>query len=115
VDNAAPPPRWRQGRLDDGIPPTLPAELVTILAADASVRIERIVSRGHASPPGFWYDQDEDELVLVVTGAAHLAIEGADVLALGPGDWVELPRHCRHRVEWTDPDRDTIWLAIFRR
>jgi cupin 2 domain-containing protein len=104
-----------RGNLSEGIPAHLPEELVTVLAAGPGVRIERIVSRGHASPPGFWYDQEEDELVLLVSGAARLQIEGGPELALGEGDWVELPRHLRHRVAWTAPDRDTVWLAVFRR
>lgn len=78
------------------------------------LRVERIVSRGHRSPDGFWYDQDEGEWVTVTEGAALLRIEGRDdPLRLGPGDHVDLPAHVRHRVEWTDPERDTVWIAVF--
>ncbi len=101
--------------LRDDIPASLPDELMTILARGDGARVERIVSRGHASPPGYWYDQDERELVMVVDGAARLAVEGADPIDMGPGDWIVLDAHVRHRVEWTDPDRDTIWLAVFLR
>jgi cupin 2 domain-containing protein len=38
-----------------------PDELFTTLLEAANVRIERIVSHGHASPEGFWYDQDQHE------------------------------------------------------
>ncbi len=78
------------------------------------LRIERIVSCGQASPPGFWYDQDEGEWVLVLRGRAGLEIEGRDgVFEMGPGDYVDLPAHCRHRVAWTAEDEPTVWLAVF--
>jgi cupin 2 domain-containing protein len=78
------------------------------------LRLERVVSLGQTSPPGFWYDQDEDEWVMLLAGAAHLAIAGESTdRQLGPGDSVMLPAHCRHRVTWTDPDRPTVWLALF--
>jgi cupin 2 domain-containing protein len=103
------------GTLLTGIPAALPEELVTILAHGDGVRVERIVSRGHASPPGFWYDQDEHEFVLLVAGAARLHIEGEPERELRPGDWLELAAHVRHRVTWTAPDRDSVWLAVFYR
>lgn len=108
------PAAVRRGSLGEAIPVALPEELVTTLCFGAAMRVERIVSRGHASPPGFWYCQDQDELVLLVAGAAHLEIEGQRELVLAPGDWVDLPRGVRHRVSQTAPDTDTIWLAVFR-
>lgn len=89
------------------------AEVVTPLVERPGARIERIVSTGQASPPGFWYDQAEDEWVLLVSGAARLELEGEGEIALAPGDHVLLPAHRRHRVAWTDPDRTTVWLAVF--
>ena len=83
----------------------------TILKA-ATVRIERIVSRGHASPPGFWYDQAEHEWVVVLAGAERLRLEGGEPTEMRPGDYVNIPAHRRHRVEWTHPDEPTVWLAI---
>jgi cupin 2 domain-containing protein len=105
--------KLRTGNLREGIPADLPEELCTPLARSASLRIERIVSRGQASPPGFWYDQSEHEYVLVVQGCARLEVEGRGELELAPGDWLELPAHTRHRVTWTEPRADTIWLAVF--
>ena len=102
------------GNLMAGIPAVLPEEFVTVLAEANHVRIERIVSRGHASPPGFWYDQDEDEFVLLVGGAARVELQGRGEVSLSLGDWIDIPRHLRHRVTWTAPDQDTIWLAVFR-
>ncbi|HIJ64154.1 MAG TPA: cupin domain-containing protein [Rhodospirillaceae bacterium] len=88
-------------------------EAVAILAMAGGVRIERIVSTGQASPTGFWYDQAEAEWVLVVSGSAELLFEGDDhAMRLGPGDYLLIPPHRRHRVEWTDPERPTVWLAV---
>lgn len=95
------------------IPENLDQEWIEELVRDRSVRIERIVSRGQSSPPDFWYDQEEDEWFMVVTGKARLKIEGQSELLLGPGDTLHLRAHIRHRVEWTDPQQDTIWLAVF--
>lgn len=92
------------------------AEIIDLLASGRGVRIERIVSRGQASPPGFWYDQDEAEFVIVVGGAARLRFaDETTARDLAPGDWVDIPPHRRHRVDWTDPERDTVWLAVFYR
>ncbi len=90
----------------------LPSELTQTLAAGPGVRVERIVSHGHASPPGFWYDQDEAEWVVVVRGAARLRFEDGSV-ELRAGDHVTIPARRRHRVEWTTPDEPTVWLAVF--
>lgn len=79
-----------------------------------SLRVERIVSHGHASPPGFWYDQKEREWVMLLSGRARLRFEGdGATIDLKPGDWVNIPAHAKHRVEWTQPGADSIWLAIF--
>ena len=84
-----------------------------LLKADG-VRVERIVSYGQSSPPGFWYDQKEAEWVLVLRGRARLTIEGeGQDRELGSGDSLFLPAHCRHRVAWTQPDEPTVWLTIF--
>jgi cupin 2 domain-containing protein len=95
------------------LPPHLPDELCTTLLESADVRIERIVSQGHASPPGFWYDQDRPEWVIVLKGAARLRLEGEQAaVEMRPGDVVDIPAHKKHRVEWTTPDEPTVWLAV---
>ena len=97
-----------------GIPADLPQELMETLAGAGRMRIERIVSRGHASPPGFWYDQDEHEWVALLKGSAALRFENGDrLLELAEGDFVNIPAHERHRVEWTAADVETVWLAVF--
>jgi cupin 2 domain-containing protein len=94
------------------LPPNLPDKLFTTLLEADHLRIERIVSHGHASPEGFWYDQNQHEWVLVLQGAARLSIEG-ESSELKPGDHINIPTHQKHRVEWTTPDAATIWLAVF--
>lgn len=95
------------------IPRQLPHELTDRLLATEHLTLARIVSRGHRTPPGEWYDQDRDEWVLLVEGSALLRIDGApDPIALQPGDHLLLRAHLRHRVEWTPPDRDTVWIAL---
>lgn len=94
------------------LPAHLPDELVQTLLSTGHLRIERIVSQGHASPPEFWYDQAEHEWVLLMQGAARLRFDD-EVVELKPGDFLNIPVHRRHRVEWTAPDQQTIWLAIY--
>jgi cupin 2 domain-containing protein len=96
------------------LPSRLPDELVTILLEAANIRIKRIVSQGHAFPEGFWYDQSEAEWVVVLKGAARLRFEGDEhPIEMKAGDFVNIPAHPPHRVEWTTPDVPTIWLAVF--
>jgi len=102
------------GSLYGQIPAALPAELVQNLAGGNGMRIERIVSRGHCSPPGFWYDQPDDEWVVLIKGEARLRFEaGERVVHLREGDYVHIAAHERHRVDWTAESADTIWLAVF--
>ena len=100
------------GDLLHDLPDDLPEELVETLAESGSVRIERIVSTGHASPEGFWYDQPDREFVLVVRGRARLEFDDGESLDLEAGGWADIPAHRRHRVAWTSPDEPTVWLAI---
>jgi cupin 2 domain-containing protein len=87
-------------------------ELIECVLSAPSLRIERIVSWGNVSPEGFWYDQDTNEWVVLLSGAARLAIEGSEAIDMRTGDYINIPARKRHRVEWTDPDRPSIWLAI---
>ena len=95
------------------IPSELPDELVQDLVRSNHVRIERIVSHGHCSASGLWYDQQWDEWVLLIKGKALIEFEGKTESAeLGPGDHVFIPAHLKHRVSWTAENTDTIWLAV---
>jgi len=98
------------------IPDAGAGEITEAVVAAPGIRIERIVSLGQASPPGFWYDQAEAEWVLLLAGAARLRFaDEPDARLIGPGDWVEIAPHRRHRVDWTDPAQPTVWLAVFYR
>ena len=98
--------------LDDP-PACLLEELAETLAENSQVRIERIVSCGHASPPGFWYDQPQAEWVIVLAGSAAIAFDGeASPRTLKSGDHLHIPAHTRHRVVSTDPGEPTVWLAV---
>jgi cupin 2 domain-containing protein len=83
-----------------------------ILESD-SLRIERIISTGQATPSGKWYDQEWDEWVILLSGSAGIFFEGDDEISeLNPGDFLNIPAHKRHRVEWTDHNETTFWLAV---
>jgi len=94
-----------------GLPDNAPEELLQTLHAQGDVRIERILSLGHTSPPDFWYDQDTAEWVLLLRGAARLRFED-ELLEMTAGSYVFIPAHRRHRVDWTHPTEPTIWLAL---
>lgn len=93
-------------------PPEDGSEYFEDLLCRPGVRLERIVSWGQASPEGFWYEQEEDEWVMLVKGEASLRLEDPDeVMVLRPGDHVMIPARRRHRVEFTATP--TVWLALW--
>ncbi len=96
------------------LPTDLPEELVEVLAENKHVCIERIISMGHASPDGIWYDPVEAEWVVVLKGEAKLLFDGdEEPIHMRPGDFVNIPAQLKHRVEWTTPAEPTVWLAVF--
>jgi cupin 2 domain-containing protein len=98
------------------LPIDLPKELVEVLAESRHVRIERIVSTGHASPEGFSYDQDEAEWVVVLKGEAKVLFEDdPQPIHMRPGDHLTIPPHKKHRVAGTAANEPTVWLAVFYR
>lgn len=98
--------------LFDQIPKSADQELFTTLLAADKIRIERIVSFGQTSPDGFWHDQAENEWVLLIEGSAQIRIDGHVVDLVG-GDSLNIPAGTRHRVEKTDENGRTVWLAVF--
>ena len=95
----------------DDLPQHLPKEVVQTLIRDADVRIERIISHGHASAPDFWYDQPQAEWVIVLKGAARLQFDDR-MVEMKVGDFVNIPAFKKHRVDWTTPDEPTVWLGV---
>lgn len=95
------------------LPNELSNEVFTDLVTSHSVRIERIVSSGQSSPESGWYDQDENEWVLVLEGFGTIAFEDGSEKTLCKGDYLTIPAHQKHKVSKTDPDNLTIWLAVF--
>ena len=100
------------GNLFTDLPTGLPEELIETLCENRNVRIERIISNGHTSPPGFWYDQPQHEWVVLLKGAARIGFED-QTFDLHPGDFINIPAHKKHRIEWTTPNEPTVWLAVF--
>ena len=96
----------------DEIPANLHKEVIESLVQSENVRIERIISKGHTSPDTGWYDQDRNEWVIVLKGAAVLSFSDESSVSLKAGDHINIPAHEKHRVTWTAPDTETIWLAI---
>jgi len=94
------------------LPSSLPKELVNPLLEMPGFRIERIVSYGHSSPEGFWYDQDTDEWVVIISGAARLQFHGEEPIEMKAGSFINIAAHQKHRIVWTDPNQPTIWLAV---
>ncbi len=102
------------GNILSSLPDAVAAEVTDALVSKDRIRIERIVSRGQASPDGWWYDQEENEWVMVLQGSARLLFDGPyETVVMRTGDWISIPAHRRHRVEWTEPGTQTVWLAVF--
>lgn len=97
----------------DSLPKELGLEVFEDIVRSSTVRIERIISKGHSSPDTEWYDQDENEWVMVIKGKASLEFSDGSKCDLSAGDYVNIPAHVKHKVAWTDPDETTVWLAVF--
>ncbi|MBN2809372.1 MAG: cupin domain-containing protein [Deltaproteobacteria bacterium] len=103
-----------RGSLGKNIPAPMAKEFFETICRHEHVRIERIVSWGQASPEGFWFDQADNEFVLLIEGRAALKFENeAETVVLEAGDYLDIKAHVRHRVEWTAAEGATIWLAVF--
>ena len=100
----------RVDNLFANLPELYESEQSLSLFEKPSIKIERIVSESYSSPAGFWYDQDEDEWVVVLRGKATLEFEEGQLVHMQEGDYVTISRHVKHRVQRTDPK--TIWLAV---
>lgn len=103
------------GNIFQRLPSNLAEEAFDEIVRSPGARIERIVSQGHVSPDTGWYDQHENEWVMLLRGAAVLEFEDGSSRRLAVGDYLNIPARCRHKVSWTSPDEVTVWLAVFYR
>ena len=97
----------------ESIPEKFDKEVFEDLLKKDGVRIERILSQGQTSPENGWYDQDEHEWVMVLQGAGIITFEDGSEVKMEKGDFLNIPKHHKHKVSWTDPDQVTVWLAVF--
>ena len=96
------------------IPEKISDEIFEKILENNNVRIERIISKGHSTPKDFWYDQEENEWVILLKGSAEILFKNNSVIIhLKEGDYLNINSHVKHRVEYTDPNIETIWLAVF--
>jgi len=95
------------------IPDHIPEEIFQEILKTKTLKVERIVSKGRSSEISYWYDQKDNEWVFLLKGSAGMLFKGdEEVVVLRPGDYINIPSHTKHRVEWTDPNMETVWLAI---
>jgi cupin 2 domain-containing protein len=103
----------KRANLFKAVPDRMTEEIFEPLIQTDHFKLERILSKGHAMPPGEWCDQEREEWVLLLKGSAGILFEGEkEVERMEPGDYIRIPGHRRHRVEWTDPNGETLWLAL---
>ncbi|MCJ8348877.1 cupin domain-containing protein [Moritella sp.] len=96
----------------DSIPSDLSSEIFDDLVSSDTVKIERIISKGQTSPDFGWYDQAQSEWVIVIAGSAIIDFDDKPSITLKAGDYLNIPAHQKHKVAWTDPDVETVWLAV---
>ena len=94
------------------VPEDTDREIITDLVKTGHVTVRRIVSTGQASPASGWYDQDDNEWVIVLAGEGEITFANGDSVHLRPGDFLDIPAHARHKVSWTSPEQETVWLAV---
>ena len=96
----------------DSIPTDLSSEIFDDLVSSDTVKIERIISKGQTSPDFGWYDQEQNEWVIIIAGSAIIGFDDKPSVTLKMGDYLNIPAHQKHKVAWTDPDVETVWLAV---
>jgi len=100
------------GNIFESIPEEFDDELFDLLIQHGDVKIERIVSKGHISPKTGWHDQDRNEWVIVLKGEATILLENGKEMNLKVGNHLNIPAHTKHKVTWTKPKMETVWLAV---
>ncbi len=102
----------KTGNIFKFIPDDVPNEIFEEIISNENIHIERIISKGHRSPETGWYDQDKNEWVMVLSGEAELSFENGEPMKLSKGDYINIPAHKKHKVSWTTPEKETVWLAV---
>ena len=101
-----------KGNIFQSLPTDLSDEVFETIFEKVGVKIERIVSKGQVTPADYWYDQEQDEWVFIAKGQAKIRYYNGEEIVLIQGDYLTIPAHQKHQVSWTDPDNETIWLAV---
>lgn len=73
-----------------------------------NIKIQKILSCDYKN--GHWYEQAEDEWVVLLQGEATLEYSDS-TQKLSSGDFIFIPRTTKHRVVHTS--KDALWLALF--
>ena len=102
-----------QNNIFQNIPKDLKDEFFEDLLLGENIQIERIVSRGHTSPKSGWYKQEKNEWVIMLDGKAIISIKDSPDVKLEKGSYINISAYVEHKVSWTKPDYDTVWLAVF--
>lgn len=102
----------REGNIFNSIPDEVDEEIFTTFIEKGNLKIERILSKGHISPNDGWYDQDQEEWVIVLQGSATIEYENGESTKLDRGDFLNIPARTKHKVAWTNPNVITVWLAV---
>lgn len=93
------------------IPSKSSKEMFELVLKNKDIKIERIISYGQTSDKDFWYDQDEDEFVLVLEGNAKIRYDNGEIFELEKGSSLYIKAHTKHQVIYTA--NPTVWLAVF--
>jgi len=96
----------------ENIPEDIKEEFFEDIISAKDFKLERIVSEGHSSPDGFWYDQKKNEFVLLLSGSAKISFDSGEKFELKPGDYLIINAHQKHRVDQTDPLEKTFWITL---
>jgi cupin 2 domain-containing protein len=102
----------KSGNIFSNIPSNLEHEIFESIIEHHAASIERIISKGQKSPESGWYDQEKNEWVIILKGKAIVLFDNQASVELNEGDFINIPSHTKHRVDWTDPDNETVWLAV---
>lgn len=102
----------KTGNIFAPLPANLTAEQFENIVQSAHIKIERIISKGHSSPESGWFEQGHSEWVMVLQGSAQIVFEDHSSVTLKAGDYLEIAPFSKHKVSWSDPDIETIWLAV---